>query len=256
MFRFRLNYKNGAKRTLECELVIVHTDVVAINLIGGPNPVGGAPGQGQPPPGGSGSPAPPAPSFTFSPNAPPSGPKAGQTVAFDGSGSSDPDGTVSSWAWAFGGPLFGGGGAPSGASASGANAANSFSAPGVYPATLTVTDNGGHTNSTSQNLFVSGPGSRQEVVQFACPNDPGESSVLDLPLLIPTYAEEPASEHGPNPCPNSPRTVTIDRLETGNPFGIKDAWGRDMNSWHVRMEWSPQPGPEHQGDQVVRVTWK
>ena len=60
--------------------------------------------------------------------------------SFDGSGSSDSDGTVASYSWSFGG--------------SNATANNTFAATGTYNVTLTVTDNEGATNSTSQSVSV------------------------------------------------------------------------------------------------------
>ena len=65
-------------------------------------------------------------------------------VAFDGSGSADPDGTIASYAWDFGG----------GATASGATPSYTFAAAGSYPVTLTVTDNRGGTNSVTKTVSV------------------------------------------------------------------------------------------------------
>ena len=60
-------------------------------------------------------------------------------VSFDGSASHDPDGSIASWAWAFG----------DGATGSGAKTSHSYSAVGSYTATLTVTDNRGATGSAT-----------------------------------------------------------------------------------------------------------
>lgn len=65
-------------------------------------------------------------------------------VSFNGSASSDPDGSVISWAWAFG----------DGGSASGATASHTYTAAGSYTAQLTVTDNQGATGSTSVPISV------------------------------------------------------------------------------------------------------
>jgi serine protease len=59
---------------------------------------------------------------------------------FDGTGSSDSDGTIASYSWSFGG--------------SNATVNNTFAATGNYNVTLTVTDNEGATDSTSQSVSV------------------------------------------------------------------------------------------------------
>ncbi|MCR4404119.1 MAG: DUF4384 domain-containing protein [Candidatus Acetothermia bacterium] len=84
----------------------------------------------------------PVASFTYSP----SSPIAGQPVSFDGSGSSDPDGRITSYSWDFN--------ADGRADATGATATYTFSAAGSYRVTLTVTDNGGLSGSTAQTVEV------------------------------------------------------------------------------------------------------
>ncbi len=66
---------------------------------------------------------------------------------FDGSASSDPDGSIASYAWDFG----------DGNTGTGATPSHSYSAGGTYTVQLTVTDNGGLTNSTSQSVTVTAP---------------------------------------------------------------------------------------------------
>jgi PKD repeat protein len=60
-------------------------------------------------------------------------------VAFSGSGSNDPDGSIASYAWAFG----------DGGTASGVSAAHTYTTAGTYSAKLTVTDNRGATGSAT-----------------------------------------------------------------------------------------------------------
>ncbi len=66
---------------------------------------------------------------------------------FDGSTSTDPDGWIVSYQWSFG----------DGATATGNIVYHPFALPGTYSVTLTVQDNGGATNSTTQPVVVSAP---------------------------------------------------------------------------------------------------
>ncbi len=59
--------------------------------------------------------------------------------SFNGTGSSDPDGTIASYSWAFG----------DGSTGSGANPNHTYNSAGTYSVTLTVTDNLGATGSTA-----------------------------------------------------------------------------------------------------------
>ncbi|TQV82929.1 pre-peptidase C-terminal domain-containing protein [Aliikangiella coralliicola] len=67
---------------------------------------------------------------------------------FDGSASSDPDGSIASYAWNFGDSNTG----------TGANASHTYSTAGTYNVQLTVTDNQGATNTTSKSITVTGGG--------------------------------------------------------------------------------------------------
>jgi PKD repeat protein len=73
----------------------------------------------------------------------------GAVVAFTGAGSSDPDGTIAAYNWAFG----------DGATAATASPSHVFAAAGNYAATLVVTDNSGATASDVVNITVSTTGS-------------------------------------------------------------------------------------------------
>jgi PKD repeat protein len=69
------------------------------------------------------------------------------TVTFDGSGSTDPDGTITSWAWSFG----------DGASATGPLTTHLYTVAGTYPASLTVTDDDGATSTATRSIIVGFP---------------------------------------------------------------------------------------------------
>jgi len=66
------------------------------------------------------------------------------TLTFDGSGSFDPDGSISTYAWNFG----------DGASANGKTVTHAYSSAGTYTATLTVTDNSGASASDTATVTV------------------------------------------------------------------------------------------------------
>lgn len=75
------------------------------------------------------------------------GPYSGTTsspVAFDGSGSSDPDGTIDSYSWDFG----------DGTSGTGVNPSHSYGTEGTYNVTLTVSDNDGVMDADSTTVTI------------------------------------------------------------------------------------------------------
>ena len=79
--------------------------------------------------GGGGGNQPPSASFTWG--------ATGLTASFNGSGSSDPDGSVTGYAWNFG----------DGSTGSGVTPSHTYAAAGTYTAQLTVTDNQGATGT-------------------------------------------------------------------------------------------------------------
>ncbi len=77
---------------------------------------------------------------------------AGATVGFNSSGSSDPDGTIASYAWNFG----------DGSTSTQPNPTHTFAASGTYGVSLTVTDNDGATGTVTQLVVVSVPNQAPE----------------------------------------------------------------------------------------------
>ena len=88
------------------------------------------------------------PAANQSPVARAGGPYSGalnQAVAFNGTASSDPDGSIASYAWDFG----------DGSAGTGATPSHAYTGVGTYTVTLTVTDNGGLTNSATTTASIS-----------------------------------------------------------------------------------------------------
>jgi YD repeat-containing protein len=69
-----------------------------------------------------------------------------QSITFNGSGSSDPDGTIAAYYWNFG----------DGTSATTANPSHTYTNSGVFTATLTVTDNSGLRSSGTASVSING----------------------------------------------------------------------------------------------------
>ncbi|UDY35503.1 PKD domain-containing protein [Dermatobacter hominis] len=69
------------------------------------------------------------------------------TASVNGTGSSDPDGSITSYAWNWG----------DGATTSGATSSHAYAAAGTYTVTLTVTDDDGASASTTRSVTVSAP---------------------------------------------------------------------------------------------------
>jgi PKD repeat protein len=82
----------------------------------------------------------PTSKFLFSPSAP----HVGADTIFDGSPSSDVDGVIVAYAWNFG----------DGATAGGKLVTHQYQSPGSFTVSLTVTDDRGHTASSSQPVAV------------------------------------------------------------------------------------------------------
>ncbi|MFF0728404.1 S8 family serine peptidase [Streptomyces sp. NPDC004134] len=74
-------------------------------------------------------------------------PADSSTCTFDGTASTDPDGTVASYAWDFG----------DGRKGTGERPTHTYASAGTYQVKLTVTDNDGKTGSVTKNVTAGGP---------------------------------------------------------------------------------------------------
>ena len=72
---------------------------------------------------------------------------SGLTATVDGSTSTDPDGTIASYAWSFG----------DGTTGTGSTTTHAYTAAGTYTVGLTVTDDKGATNSRTASVTVTAP---------------------------------------------------------------------------------------------------
>ncbi len=111
------------------------------------------------------------PSARFSVN--PSQPRVNQSVAFDGTGSTDPDGRIVEWQWTFedGNRRL---------TLQGSRVSVRFTNAGTVDVTLTVTDNNGATNTTSRSITV-GRQNQAPNAQFSVtPQNPQVNETITL----------------------------------------------------------------------------
>jgi PKD repeat protein len=131
----------------------------------------------------------PRAAFTFSPQEA----IVGQTIGFDASASSDPDGYIATYSWNFGDGML----------SYGQQVSRSFPGPGKKSVILTVTDNNGLTDSSYGTVTVSSAG-----VVF----DPVPWLILVLVLIVVSYLihRRMARTGEPPPRPKIPPSVHID----------------------------------------------
>jgi PKD repeat protein len=100
---------------------------------------------------------------TADPNGPYNG-TVGEQVAFDGSGSNDPDGTIDAYAWDFG----------DGNTGTGVSPAHTYGTAGTYTVALTVTDNDGGNDTATTTATISDV---PQLAPVADPNGPYTGAV-------------------------------------------------------------------------------
>ncbi|MDR7273222.1 PKD repeat protein, partial [Pelomonas saccharophila] len=117
-----------------------------------------------------------------------SGPTSGQvgaSLSFSGSGSTDAEGPIASYAWTFG----------DGTSASGVSVTKSYSAAGTYTVTLTVTDASGLTNSKTQAVVITAPANQAPVANISGPTSGQVGASLSFSGAGSTDAEGPIASY-------------------------------------------------------------
>ncbi|TDN90835.1 PKD domain-containing protein [Microbacterium sp. BK668] len=90
---------------------------------------------------------------------------SGRTVTVSGAGSTDPDGTIASWAWTFG----------DGTTATGATATRTYTADGTYTVGLTVTDDKGATHTATRSVTVAAPANQPPTAVIGTPTISGRT---------------------------------------------------------------------------------
>ena len=132
-------------------------------------------------------------------------------VSFNGSGSNDPDGQITVYSWDFG----------DGNTGAGVSAQHTFTEPGVYTTTLTVTDNQGGTSMASVTVTVT-----TEIQQAILPLETGEVEIthewtevlFTKTFTNPVVVAKPPSFVDSDPCVVRIRNVT----ETGFEIRIQE----------------------------------
>lgn len=117
----------------------------------------------------------PTADYSYSPTNPP----VGAWVQFDASGSSDSDGTLTSYAWNFG----------DGSTDSGVGIWHRFNAPGTYIVTLTVTDDDGASDTMTQAVQVGNANQSPAAALSATPTNPLVNAWVQLDATASTDAD-------------------------------------------------------------------
>jgi hypothetical protein len=151
--------------------------------------------------------------------------KAGQNVQFTAD-ASDADGTIAAVRLDYGD----GTADVIDESTGGIEGPHSYAAPGIYEARFSATDDDGATStSDAVRIFVSGPGTKDALIDDArCPGD--FDVVVDI--NIPSYAQNPSATFTGTPCAGSAVTLTSAQITGTNP-AVLDEWGRPKSVYEV-----------------------
>jgi len=147
----------------------------------------------------------------------PNGPYTGATdqpVSFDGSGSSDPDGTVASYAWNFG----------DGNTGTGVSPTHTYAAAGTYTVSLTVTDNQGAASSPATTTAT--------ISDDAPPSD----CVSTLTITRAEWDDDRVEIRGNGTDGCGPVTAT-------NAFNPSQVLGVDTSPSRIRINSNENPNP-------------
>lgn len=149
-----------------------------------------------------------------------------ESITFDASGSSDPDGSIAAYRWSFG----------DGNTSAQQTATHAYAAPGSYAVTLTVTDDKGATGTASAQVTITSPNPSARVTVTPANGtvapggtQPVQVTVNAAGLAAGTYAATlQISTNGGNV--NLPvRLVVGSSVAVEAPEGLPDAFALDQN---------------------------
>jgi uncharacterized protein YjdB/PKD repeat protein len=155
------------------------------------------------------------------------GPYAGTVdvaVTFDGSGSADVDGTIVSYAWDFG----------EGNTGSGAGPSHTYVTDGTFTVSLTVTDDGGATDTATESVTVT---AAALTVTDIVPNTVDAGSFINATISGSGFAPGVVVtvENGSGPAPDISNVVWESDVEIRARFTAKSGGPPRDRPWDVRI---------------------
>lgn len=191
----------------------------------------------------------PTASYTYTPSVP----NPGQSVAFDGTNSTDLDGTLVSYEWDFDGNGT--------VDATGASATTSYDSIGDYTARLRVTDDDGAVNSQSQLITVVGESAPTVSITGTTITEQGNSGKYDITVTF--EANDPdgsITNYTVTLYDSSSRTTQIDQRTSSSYDGssttvtVSDSGGVGTNPYYVVVRAGDSSNLVGEDNQTVDAT--